>query len=242
MSKMGEESALSDNERSILYSYWHEDSTIDIFKIIPLDIYRKNQEKPITSQILDLLRKGIEDNSDLNIHGRRRYALSIHDILTIINQNIDESTSNDEFKPIKKTALYYHRDYLLDSGLIKEVATFLEGKRHVTYYGRTAKAFIVSEDEREYFHNPDEFRKTILQFNPKYNEKALDILMDTLASKMKVINHKTKVWLQTFQSDINKLDSDVFELTNLVHDVYAYTDQSITKLFAEIGKLLKIFD
>ncbi|MFX1286472.1 MAG: winged helix-turn-helix domain-containing protein [Promethearchaeota archaeon] len=139
-------------DRQKLFDHWKNIPQF-VFVNVPKEKYFSH---PVRRKIIRLLRKGIEEESpDGNF--KVRHALNVSEIDDILSQTNEAS--------ISKTTLYFHLDILVELGLIKKVATLLEGpeKRNKTkYYGRVARNLFVSS--RQYIYENyrllfDEFHK-----------------------------------------------------------------------------------
>jgi len=214
-------------EYNILYDYWDE---IPVVNLLPYDRFQVMESHHYRGAMVAALRRGIVDPS-----GRRRHALSLKELSPLV-----ESYIHQEFKTretVKLTALYHHRDILLEEGLVKEVATILEGKRYVTYYGRTAKAYIGDDNSDEKTTEQIELLRTLLlAMNPDKTPATIDPILSQTEEKIKEAHLASLRWLEDHVDLINQLDLDAIYLYQILAPLFVSQSQAES----EIKELLDI--
>ncbi len=201
---------------------------IPVVKMISPETYMAIGDHVIRNAMVYVLRKGIYDEDA----GRRRYVLNIVEIVDAINGlNTEEKLQPQlqalpDGKKVKKTALYHHRDVLVDLGLIAEVASVLEGKRYVTYYARTARAFIAdSQDEDKLDDFNDFVRKSAKAISPQSSDTKLEMMLKAMNDARKQAHDAIVAWLEQHVDAINANDLDALQL----YEFLMYIHPSMTK-------------
>ena len=162
----------------------------DDFKIL----YQENRY-----MILRALNKGIHE-SELDY---TRHILTAHEILDYVQNNHKEDT--------KLTNIYFHLQKLQEKGMIKEVTQIQTGKRPKTYYGRTAKIFLNTEDMG--YDVEDEFIKKLIiiikTLQPQLDESEIKQYFQDLNEfaweNEEIILGK---WFSTHKELLDKVDID----------------------------------
>jgi hypothetical protein len=146
---------------------------------------------------------------------------------------------------IKKSNLYFHLQKLEEAGLVKMVDQIPTGKKYITYYGRTAKAFLphmVGEKSKMYEELLQE--KLPLLIEKISPEVDLNEINDTLAKSIipYFMDHSSinaaGEWLQTHQSKIIELDIDVRRIIDILKSISAFNPKTIEAM-QKLMKLLK---
>ena len=138
-------SELSDSSNRIitqddLYKFW---STIPCCK----KIYVPNSSiigQEVRSSILKILREGIDDQRNENEAPKKRYALNVADLLKYVNESVTAPPDKDSFS---KQNIYFHIKALKDAKLVREIGQIRKGRHSVTYYGRTARMFLITDTD-----------------------------------------------------------------------------------------------
>ena len=189
--------------------------SIPVVKMVPPETYMAINDHTIRNAIVYVLRKGIlhEDVA------RRRYVLNINEIVTEINALRQQKKLPPhlqglrESKVVKKTALYHHRDVLVELDLIREVASVLEGKRYVTYYARTARAFIADSQDATKLDAYNEFVRTSAKaIKPKSSDVELDLMLQAMTDARLAAHQAIVLWLEEHVDIINANDLDALQL------------------------------
>ncbi|MHA2251209.1 MAG: hypothetical protein ACXAD7_12670 [Candidatus Kariarchaeaceae archaeon] len=236
---IAEKTSKPDTDRSKLYAYWNDEGTVKIHKLISLEDYLKIDENPVRKAIIHVLREGIEDKSEFNRESKKRYAMSMYELLPLVNEYLKKSDEKN-FKPVKQTALYYHRDELDKAGFIKFAAKFVEGKRIVEYYCRTAKVFMVQDEESPYFQSQQLINQLIKQISPEADNDELLELYTDLNESMDEARRKSRLWIKENENILNSLDTDLIELSNVLLDTLAFTHPKLSSTFKKLSTFLRL--
>ena len=218
--------------REILYEHW---ANIEIIKYISKDTYIELDRQPIRDAIIKVLREGLPEGN------KKRHVLSLKELLPLVNNYLgkDESQLESDKMPLKLTSLYYHRDKLIEDQLLVEVAKFLEGKRYVSYYGRTAKAYIGKGSEKEIIIKTTSFiRETIMTVNPEANYLELDSLLSELENKLTSMDDFMETWIKKNEIQLIKNDIDIIKLID-IFSPYFLLVPDLQPIFVRLGKLMK---
>jgi len=205
----------SAQNRSILFTFW---KNLPIIKMIPSESFEYIRSHPIREAIVQVLRTGIE------VEEGTRHALTMNELKEpvekILQQNQPDAT-------LKLTAMYHHRDILIEKGFIREIAEFLEGKRYNSYYGRTARAFIGEYDFEAKSKETNELTVTIIQ------HLQPDIDIDQLKEQLllleqeKYANHLALLeWIKDHVNLINELDLDALEVYDVLSRYYPQSTEN----------------
>ena len=123
------------DERKILYEYW---DSIPALKL--LDVSKQvNKSNPIRISIIRILSEGLSDHFSED-QVKPRHALNVSEIKQLLKEKNDIT--------ISQTNLYFHLNILEKAGIIKTVATLLEGphnRNKTKYYGRVARQLFITD-------------------------------------------------------------------------------------------------
>lgn len=215
---------------SALYYYWDQ---LEQIKLLSSDDFKKAKQE-IRKYINIVLRVGVEE--DFNGAKVIRRVMNAKEIKKQILLQFD--------KTVEKANLYFHINEMEKLGIIQVVDAIPEPgkKRFTSYYGRTAKIFLLDVDEVKHEHDiifSESFSKLIMSLNPKL---PINLLDDTLQKmeRLKVLqNAKIVEWLQENDDTLNTLDIDLTKLFNLLSYIQRY-DSNVFDGISELKKYLKI--
>ncbi|MHA2032826.1 MAG: winged helix-turn-helix domain-containing protein, partial [Candidatus Kariarchaeaceae archaeon] len=194
------------DERQILFENW---DSIPAAKLIDVskNVYKSN---PIRISILKNLSEGLSDDSTddgLKI----RHVLNVTEIKKLLQEKNDIK--------ISQTNLYFHLNKLEEVGMIKEVATLLEGphKRNRTkYYGRVARHLFITDQQQSY----ERIGKQFGEFKRLADLLEIELPENFLELPKKYVELSQKHystlahWLSSHESIIEREkinDSEIFE-------------------------------
>ena len=199
------------DERKILYEYW---DSIPALKL--LDVSKQvNKSNPIRISIIRILSEGLSDHFSED-QVKPRHALNVSEIKQLLKEKNDIT--------ISQTNLYFHLNILEKAGIIKTVATLLEGphnRNKTKYYGRVARQLFITDQEQRYTKYGNQFREFkklagLLNINlPEYFLDLPDKFVDLSQKRYSALAH----WLSSHNSLIRseKLDdSEIFEFLKLI--------------------------
>ncbi len=189
------------------YSYWNELTEIKILNPSQFKKIRQN----IRSSIIKVLTIGIEDKDDSTVINAPRRVLSANEI----NLKIDEILG---FK-VKRANLYFHLQILEELGVVQIVGTVTHNKKITSYYGRTAKAFVLSgkqdKEELKLLKNAN-FLFFIKKLNPKIPENEINEVLENL---LKIgDNEMTQIlsWVDKYGTTLQNCNINFVEFFQLI--------------------------
>lgn len=217
-------------DRQILFDHWDKIPSFE-YVDVPKDKYYSH---PVKREIVRILREGVEEESP-DGKFKVRHALNVIEIRDILEKkkNIDMSSTN----------LYFHLDFLQDTGLIKIIATLRKGphgRNKVKYFGRVARNLFVSSEAEslsKYTEQFDEFQKlaNILHLSlPQDYSNLPQKLLETKQHFYKVLGN----WLVNHEELIEreKLDlGKLYEFLKMINGI----NPKYPDLFNEVFSLLK---
>lgn len=189
------------------YSYWNKLTEIKVLNPAQFKKIRQN----IRSSIIKVLTLGIEDtNHSTGISATRR-VLSANEI----NPKIDEILG----LKVKRANLYFHLQILEELDVVQIVGTITHNKKITSYYGRTAKAFILSgkKDKKELdLLRNDDFLLLLKNLNPKIPENEIKAVIDNL---LKIGDNETTQilsWVDKYGTILQNSNVNFIELFQLI--------------------------
>lgn len=226
---------LQEEAKERVFQFWNKIPMISFQDLDKLKII--NQE--IRSEILDLLRVGIEESRIIeNKEIKHRHALNAKEIMEYVSERMNQS--------LKLSNIYFHLQQLEENGFIMEVASVREGKHNVRYYGRIAKVFVFIE----HYDDPDKQKKEVKyvhsqisrllkEINPKYNQKKLKILLNDIFRYQKVRFETMVEWFEKQSETLEKANINVLKLYSFLELNRAYDQQGV-ELYKELLMALNI--
>ena len=222
-----------DNEYySKLYKYWDQ--------LNPIKYVNKSQYEimnhPIRDAIVKVLRRGIVDKNQKN---RKRHVLSMQELLNEVNELL--SHGNEEHENLKNTRLYYHVDILITNNIIQEATVIKIGRHYQAYYCRTAKGFILLDED--YSLDRVKFNQMhsslIAAINDDIEEKNVKSLLNTIEKKNKEILNLRDSWITENANLISRLDIDMIDFVKII-EWYYYVHPDLLSLYQKLGKMLRL--
>lgn len=143
---------------------------------------------------------------------------------------------------LKKSNLYFHLQKLEEAKFIKEIGFVKYGKKHITYYGTTAKLFspMIFADLPTYnILDELDLVELIKRMNPKYKINEIQIIINGLKSLNEYRIELFQMWTQMFDETLSNLQFDYAELSKLLMLTIRYTPERIESI-TKIAQLLKI--
>lgn len=149
-----------------------------------------------------------------------RHILTAQEILDFIQKN-----HNEDFK---LTNVYFHLQKLQEKDMIREVTQMGTGKRPKTYYGRTAKIFVDTEDMGYDLENDEFFQKIFMivgKLHPELNVSEIKKpFYDLNSFKWENIQKLLNSWFTEHKEILSSVDIDN------------------TKLYVYLARLLDYFN
>ncbi|MFX0126255.1 MAG: hypothetical protein ACFFAE_21725 [Candidatus Hodarchaeota archaeon] len=218
------------NKRQILFDYWEKIPSFAYIDV-PKDKYYSH---PVRSEIIGLLREGIEEKSSEG-KSKVRHALNVIEIKELLKLRKDITMSS--------TNIYFHLDTLLEIGLIKVVTTLQKGphgRNKVKYFGRVARNLFVGSEKislMNYTTRFEEFQKlaNILDLSlPRDYSNLPQKLLETKQQYYKVLGN----WLVDHEDKIAKEKLDIgilYDFLKMINEI----NPKYNDLFSEVFFLLK---
>ncbi|UCG01716.1 MAG: hypothetical protein JSW11_19155 [Candidatus Heimdallarchaeota archaeon] len=218
------------DEHQILFDYWDKIPSFAYIDV-PKDKYYSH---PVKSEIIGLLREGIEEKSSEG-KSKVRHALNVIEIKEFLERKRDINMSS--------TNLYFHLDILQEIGLIKIVATLQKGphgRNKVKYFGRVARNLFVGSEKislLNYTKRFEEFQKlaNILELSLPSDYSILpQKLLETKQQYYKVLGN----WLVDHEDIIAKEKLDIgtlYDFLKMINEI----NPKYNDLFNEVFSLLK---
>lgn len=214
-----------------LFEYWD-----NLKQIIMLDedTFGKTKQE-VRKAINYAMLTGIKDTEPATGIQRKRHVLNAREIKEIAEEKLE--------KTIEKANLYFHLNEMEKIGIITVVDAMpitRESKRHTSYYGRTAKVFLLEVDkEREELPilHREEFHQFLRILNPKLEKEEYQETIDKLAAINRYRHDLFKIWLEDNEHQLNQVDLDFKELYSLIDLVSRY-DEKVFSGIKELKNLL----
>ena len=230
----------SENELPIsFYEYW---KSVPRIKELNYENFNKLKQE-IRNAIFNLLKEGIVEKHPVTKKEVRRHLLNAKEIKYYISLNKGNSTKNekDEDK-ITFQNLYFHLNTLEKAGIIKIVDEIKIKKKLISYYGRTAKNYLlddIKDKEELKLLDKKELVDFLLKINPNVPEQEI-ISVLTKIKDIKFLNRDFIIsWLNEFGSEMDNFNLEFKELFTLINFL-KIDDPEISKAIDELGKLLKL--
>ena len=189
------------------FSYW---DNLQIAKTLDKEHFDKARQE-IRSEITSILAKGILDTNPLTMKPQKRHVLSVNEIKEYVQSKLG--------KEVLKPNLYFHLNFLEENGLIQVVDTYGKSRNVSSYYGRTAKMFLLGEEKTkedlEVLSHPN-FKRFVKRVNPELDDKELEVTINKILKISK--NDFTEIisWLgkqMSFFEDLEGIDQhEIFNL------------------------------
>ena len=165
-----------------------------------------------------------------------RHILTAQEILDFIQKN-----HNEEFK---LTNVYFHLQKLQEKGMIREVTQMGTGKRPKTYYGRTAKIFLDTEDMGYDLENDEFFQKVFMivsKLHPELNESEIKKpFYDLNSFKWENIQKLLNNWFTEHKEILSSVDIDNTKLYVYLARLLDYFNEEYISLNKKVCDVFKI--
>lgn len=186
----------------------------------------------VRSEILDILREGIEEYDDSVDRSIIRHVFSSKELHKLIKERLATK--------IKVSNVYFHLHKLEENGFVEIIASIKEG-RHVThYFGRTARLFLWIGEPIEELKENSKFKNIVSvlkHFNPDLPSDSIDLLLTSLVESKKETHTLIKNWIEVNEDLIIKLNLDVRDLYTFLVMINR-SDPSTSELHKKIADML----
>ncbi len=229
---MTSEKLTMDEVRKTLYTYWHE---LDFFSKKASEYIGHVRQSEIKWFIIKFIRDGIEDEFGKENNLSRRHAFSAKELHDSYIKSTGDECSLSNF--------HFHIKDLVEHGLLREVATILEGRHKVTYFGRTSIAFIDQYDSplqskigQDFF---DPLKRVIQDMNPDLEVEYINQLVDDNLASLVDFYSRFISWIEVKYSHLYKSKIDLDMFMNIVGH-YSFFHKDLKKGSKEIASLLDL--
>jgi hypothetical protein len=229
---MTSETPQMDEVRRTLYTYWHE---LDFFSKKASEYIGHVRQSEIKWFIIKFIRDGIEDEFGKEQNLSRRHAFAAKELHDAYVKATGDECSLSNF--------HFHIKDLVEHDLLREVATILEGRHKVTYYGRTSIAFIDQYDHplqskmgQDFF---DPLKRVIQEMNPDLEVDYINQLVDDNLSSLVDFYSRFISWIEVKYPHLYKSKIDLDMFMNIVGH-YSLFHKSLTKSSKEIASLIDL--
>jgi len=230
---MKSEISTMDDVRKTLYTYWHE---LDFFTKKASTNIGQVRQSEVKWFIVKFIRDGIEDEFGNEHKLSRRHAFSAKELHeAYINSSAGERCSLSNF--------HFHLKSLVEHGYLKEVATILEGRHNVTYYGRTSIAFLDQYDaplqskiDRDFF---DPLKRVIQDMNPDLDVDYINQLVDDNLSSIRDFYSRLISWIEVKYPHLYKSKIDL-DMLMTIFGHYSLFHKDLYKSSKEIASLIDL--
>ena len=229
---MTSEKSTMDEVRKTLYTYWHE---LDYFSKKASEYIGHVRQSEIKWFIIKFIRDGIEDEFGKENNLSRRHAFSAKELHDAYIRTTGDECSLSNF--------HFHIKDLVEHGLLREVATILEGRHKVTYYGRTSIAFIDQFDsplqskiDQDFF---DPLKRVIQDMNPELEFRYINQLVDDNLASIVDFYSRVISWIEVKYPHLYNSKIDLDMLMTLVGH-YSFFHKDLKKSSKEIASLIDL--
>ena len=220
-------------KKKSLYTYWHK---LPYFITIDSSIHSQVEESEVRSFIIKYIRDGLEDEFGKKNNLDRRHAFTAKELHAAYSEKVN----------IQKYSLsnfHFHIKNLVKDGYLKEVAKILEGRHYITYYGRTAIAFIGQYDNiltasitQEVF---GPLKQLLKNMNPDLDTETINQLVDENILSMQDFYYRFFSWVEENYPLLYKSKVDIKNLLNIVGH-FSFFHKEFGKSSEKIGSLLDL--
>jgi len=218
-------------------SYWQE---IDIIKQFEAEELEGALDQPVRKAIINILSEGREI-IDKEGNSRVLRVMNASQLLERINK-IAEEPNKYNVEPIKRSNLYYHINALVERGFISEVGLIPKKNRLISYYGRTARVFLLNYD---YDKKPPILKDDVLpSLMRSINEDLSDEEINGIIDKLNLMYDEVDTepiysWVEENEKALRNSEIDIRTLHNIFYKILAFDDETIAAMrkFAEAMKL-----
>ncbi len=216
--------------RKMLFDFWRDVPTIRFMDTSFFTIM--NQE--VRSEILDILREGILDDSFVdNGQTRRRYALNAQELQKHIGERLQ--------REITLSNVYFHLQKLKEIDCIQELVSIREGKYNVAYFSRTAKLFSSSIKDSAKMDEINTLRKLFIRLlpslNPTIEKETIMNLFDEIYQYRLEREQRRFAWLEKHAELITDLEFDILIIDKFLLELDG-SDTKGSRLYSQISDVI----
>ncbi|MFX0149606.1 MAG: hypothetical protein ACFFAJ_02385 [Candidatus Hodarchaeota archaeon] len=218
--------------KKILLDHWQK---IPVIKEIPesMPIQLINQE--IRSELLDILREGVEEYDEDKKISEIRHAFSVKELHKLLKERV--------MTKIKISNVYFHLNKLKEKDYIEIVTSIREGRQITHFFGRTAKLFLwIGEpvEPNKLSEDTDYLRFAILleHFAPNVTSEFSKELYTSAMQIRKEGHEKIRQWIEKNEEVLMKLNMDTRDLFQFLISIYQ-CDPSVVEMNRKIARLIE---
>lgn len=225
------------DETEFLY-YWQE---IDIIRQFGPDQLEGTIDQPVRKAIINILSEG-RTIIDEDGNERTLRVMNASQILEAINEIAESDSNKYGLNKIKRSNLYYHVNALVDKGFLAEVGMIPKKNRLISYYGRTARVFLLNydHDKQPPMLDDGDLPRLMKAINPDLPDQKIDKVIDGLRLMyQKVDPSPIHNWFEENEQELRKSDIDIRHLHNVFHKILSFDDETISAM-REFAKAMNL--
>ncbi|MHA2246693.1 MAG: hypothetical protein ACXADY_17250 [Candidatus Hodarchaeales archaeon] len=208
---------------------------IPVIKEIPEPMPLKLVKQEVRSEILNVLRKGIEEYDEKQNLVEIRHVFSAKELHKLIKESLSIK--------IKISNVYFHLNKLIDKGYVQIVTSIKEGRQITHFYGRTARLFLWMGEPLDTTDVTDEskfsdFIIILKRFNPDLTSETVNNLFRSFLQVRQETHDRAKRWMEKNLEIVTELNVDT-------RDVYKFLmsiDRCDSKTIETYNKLMKLLN
>ena len=224
-------------DESSFFSYW---SSIDIIKEFSAEDLQGALDQPVRNVIINVLSEGIP--VEFNGETKRLRAMNASQILERVNEIAKTGYLKYKIEEIKRSNLYYHLNELERVGCIQEVGLIPKKNRLISYYGRTARVFLLNyHNEKVPNFLEEEALPTLMQqVNKEISEQEAKQVIEGLKVMYQPVDtDPINSWIRDNERQLRETEIDIRDLHNTFWKILMFDDETIAAMraFAKAMKL-----
>ncbi|MFX0184448.1 MAG: hypothetical protein ACFE95_15305 [Candidatus Hodarchaeota archaeon] len=218
--------------KRILLDHWQK---IPIIKEIPEPMPTKLIKQEIRSELLDILREGVEEYNENNEISEIRHAFSVKELHKFVKDRINTK--------IKISNVYFHLNKLKEKDYIEIVTSIREGRQTTHFFGRTAKLFLwmgESFETKKFTEDTDylNFVTLLEQFKPNLAIESIEGLYTSFIHTRLESHQRIKQWIKKNEGKLVTLNMDTRDLYQFLKSI----DNSNTAIIEVNRKIVSLLD
>ena len=210
-----------------MFGYW---STLQPVKVFSNSTYTslfghsqpsQIESSMLRSWIISVLKEGRRESNPETGKLGQRTLLTASEILEDVPKLAEKFGKAIDIDKIKPSALYFHLDKLEKHGLIQTIGYVTNGRKRVSYYGRTAKYFtyneLISEGDTYPILKSPGFQELVLRQQRDITKIEFQRNVETLDKLNKYDPLALHLWLKNTKINIDdiKLETSADEIKNV---------------------------
>jgi DNA-binding transcriptional ArsR family regulator len=218
--------------KKVLLNHWQN---IPVIKEIPEPMPTKLIKQEIRSEILDVLREGVQEYDENNNIVEIRYAFSVKELHKLIKERIKTR--------IKISNVYFHLNRLREKGYIEIITSISEGRQTTHYFGRTARLFLWMGEPLETKKIAEDtaylnFVTLLKQFKPNLTSEFIEELYTSFIHARLEGHQRIKQWIKKNEEQLVTLNMDTRDLYQFLKSI----DNCTTTIIEVNNKIARLLD